>query len=1146
MDDGNEEYEDIPSEEQPDLKEKGKKERRLVPDDTAELLYARWKGLLGSLVAPYLQYQQSTFGKEWIRGSPELSALSACECESLPCVLVANGLFPTSPLSPRMAVSVELLDLFLAVSERSSDAVTALAVALNRSYRSRGFVARNSKGDIFRQPFRRGLGYALRWYDCLRVEIERRKEAAIAAKFNRTQQQIVTAGSIVAATNPAPALEPELVEAARELYARCPACFGLKVWGRSIAEGGDVHVAVDGNFNHRHLRSAGNSPKFYDPTYVLSKEKLDAAGARIEQARKREKPKEAVVPDTAVDSCEESHESGTGSTVKTSMEKFDSGGLAALVCRHDIPLYIANIDTPGEQQKYAVAMLDRVLELLPPQATVVVLYDVGCVLDRSIANYEIYPDTVSTRLLFATSVMHAYVHVWSCQLHYNPRMKRGLGLTDGENVERLWSALRRLIGVCRNSAAHRRIWLIDRQVGAIAQERRGELGVWLRRKLTKGVADQRAEALAALKDCGVDEAVLREQWALQKKEELSLRAREPAKLKKDLSHLMNLQDTLDTAERSVANCASLLKSGALSKAYTPHLGSLREQLAIAQGDAQKMYIALNVNDEFPSLAGAELEFVRKIFLLRELKQAVQKRATSAFWEFDKLDRAAGGKDMALGTKMHQHVRHAMSKKTSALESAVKRYNTECKHLASLKQPSCRIPIPEPLPTSLADLKTSTTLMENVWVDPIDQETHRWVRDVNVRDGIRAMHKIDRCSEELHRLGREADNMLRWYKRELAAVVEAIQDPESTYPNLCMRDGGDEATLVQEKKRGTVDTAGADRRDLSQFDEEELDGEETDLMESTPEEICLNDLAEEHAAEDAVLQPESRAASPATPNRRPRTGIEVLPPPNVVPQIPIPNDSWTLSTVVRANLAIDTGLPHAYALPDLPASRKRSTLPRDVPHPISGQVHATLEHSDLERLASATAWLNDECVNALAAHLLQLHLQSVTAQIHSTRFMLFSSFAFESSPAVLRRNTKHLQYWTRDIWIVPINRRIEQHWVVAVILPAKRQLYLFDSFADFRSWEADIPRLIQLVRHLADHAKLEGHPVPLDWHVDGPWSAESVVPNCLQFNSHDCGVWVLAAIASFLRGYHTPRMSEEDITVFRSYLYRHALHLAVRT
>lgn len=47
--------------------------------------------------------------------------------------------------------------------------------------------------------------------------------------------------------------------------------------------------------------------------------------------------------------------------------------------------------------------------------------------------------------------MHAYGHQWACQLIFNPRIRDGLGMTDGEGVERLWSRLRKLIGITRSS-----------------------------------------------------------------------------------------------------------------------------------------------------------------------------------------------------------------------------------------------------------------------------------------------------------------------------------------------------------------------------------------------------------------------------------------------------------------------------------------------------------------------------------------------------------------------------------------------------------------------------------------------------------------------------------------------------------------------
>lgn len=149
------------------------------------------------------------------------------------------------------------------------------------------------------------------------------------------------------------------------------------------------------------------------------------------------------------------------------MDNFDDTGIMALICCHDIPLFFANIDSLGEQQKYSVALLQHLFSLLPHQATVVTLYDVGCVLARSLAKvcyhsclycsltslqYDILPKSITTRLRFATTAMHAYGHEWACQLVYNPRMCVGLGLSDGEGTERLWSHFVHLIGIERTSS----------------------------------------------------------------------------------------------------------------------------------------------------------------------------------------------------------------------------------------------------------------------------------------------------------------------------------------------------------------------------------------------------------------------------------------------------------------------------------------------------------------------------------------------------------------------------------------------------------------------------------------------------------------------------------------------------------------------
>ena len=122
--------------------------------------------------------------------------------------------------------------------------------------------------------------------------------------------------------------------------------------------------------------------KIQDPKYFIPKDYIDAHGAHIDLSRRRPAGQyQRKVPDSAVDDCKDGLTAANEKKQKTNGVKFDDMGLAALVCHHDIPLLFANIDTLGEQQKYMVALLAYLFNLLPPQTTVLCLYDVGCILD---------------------------------------------------------------------------------------------------------------------------------------------------------------------------------------------------------------------------------------------------------------------------------------------------------------------------------------------------------------------------------------------------------------------------------------------------------------------------------------------------------------------------------------------------------------------------------------------------------------------------------------------------------------------------------------------------------------------------------------------------------------------------------------------
>ncbi|KAG2069309.1 hypothetical protein BDR04DRAFT_1021934, partial [Suillus decipiens] len=126
-----------------------------------------------------------------------------------------------------------------------------------------------------------------------------------------------------------------------------------------------------------------------------------------------------------------------GEKQKAAMNSFNDTEIMALICCHDILLFFVNIDSPREQQKYLVALIEHLFTLLPPQATVVTLYDVGCVLACSLSKFKILPPEIVSHLHFVTTAMHAYGHELACQLVHNPWMCIGLGLSDGEGTEHL-------------------------------------------------------------------------------------------------------------------------------------------------------------------------------------------------------------------------------------------------------------------------------------------------------------------------------------------------------------------------------------------------------------------------------------------------------------------------------------------------------------------------------------------------------------------------------------------------------------------------------------------------------------------------------------------------------------------------------------
>lgn len=248
-----------------------------------------------------------------------------------------------------------------------------------------------------------------------------------------------------------------------------------------------------------------------------------------------------------------------------------------------------------------------------------------------------------------------------------------------------------------------------------------------------------------------------------------------------------MEKAINVAKSALASASSATPEG--SKEI---LKGLLETHAIFTSRVEALYVSLNIHDSYPDLKGASLDFVRTLLMARDLKINIRKRAIGSFFEWDRLDQAVGGRSQTLGmchliiscpaahktsgTKLHQQTRKAISKRAPALLTAIKKFNVYCAKLEGMYEPAWNIPLPLPLPTKLADLRDDSSLMEDVWISPLEVKSQPWLDDPSIRSGIRAMIKLDRCLEEQRRLGHEADKLCSWFRRELGAVELAIRTP----------------------------------------------------------------------------------------------------------------------------------------------------------------------------------------------------------------------------------------------------------------------------------------------------------------------------------------------------------------------------------
>lgn len=201
----------------------------------------------------------------------------------------------------------------------------------------------------------------------------------------------------------------------------CPACFEI-----------DTKVlSMDTDFQLVRKLSSGKSwdqPK-HKEKFFLNQDAVDDFMAGQQTKPEKEKIKE----------CSD-FQAGNSLRSKVKNSKLSETAVFGSVCRHEFPQSFFSL-RHGERLGYPIYMTKHFLEKQSTSDTKIhITYDIACLLAKHIKGNPSYASMLE-KIILSIPVFHCYGHQYSCQILYNPRKTMGLGLTDGESIERLWSYL---------------------------------------------------------------------------------------------------------------------------------------------------------------------------------------------------------------------------------------------------------------------------------------------------------------------------------------------------------------------------------------------------------------------------------------------------------------------------------------------------------------------------------------------------------------------------------------------------------------------------------------------------------------------------------------------------------------------------------
>ena len=109
-----------------------------------------------------------------------------------------------------------------------------------------------------------------------------------------------------------------------------------------------------------------------------------------------------------------------------------------------------------------------------------------------------------------------------------------------------------------------------------------------------------------------------------------------------------MQTHVETVAQAIKSTKVTISEGPAPPSAHDYLDVLGAMQGRLLESVEHLFASLNIGANFPDLSAFPLQFVQILLLARDIKRNIRLRAIGAFFEWDRLDQAVGGRDEALG------------------------------------------------------------------------------------------------------------------------------------------------------------------------------------------------------------------------------------------------------------------------------------------------------------------------------------------------------------------------------------------------------------------------------------------------------------------------------------------------------------------